>query len=64
MIDTVVSVNLMVGETLKIKKNRLEPDYSRGAKRLCIVSGIYGDELQGQYICYETIRRIMRALQA
>ena len=60
MIDTVVSVNLMVGETLKIKKNRLEPDYSKGCKRLCIVSGIYGDELQGQYICYETIRRIKR----
>lgn len=58
MIDTVVSVNLMVGETLKIKKNRLEPDYSRGCRRLCIVSGIYGDELQGQYICYETVRRI------
>ena len=59
MIDTVVSVNLMVGETLKIKKNRLGTDYPRGdEKRLCIVSGIYGDELQGQYICYETIRRI------
>ncbi|MCR5147906.1 MAG: succinylglutamate desuccinylase/aspartoacylase family protein [Eubacterium sp.] len=59
MIDTVVSVNLMVGETLKIKKNRLGTDYPRkDDKRLCIVSGIYGDELQGQYICYETIRRI------
>ncbi len=63
MIDTVVSVNLMVGETLKIKKNRLEPDYTRGCKRLCIVSGIYGDELQGQYICYETIRRIKNSYE-
>ena len=63
MIDTVVSVNLMVGETLKIKKNRLEPDYTRGCKKLCIVSGIYGDELQGQYICYETIRRIKNSYE-
>lgn len=58
MIDTVVSVNLMVGETLKLKKNRLEPEYTKGCKKLCIVSGIYGDELQGQYICYEMVRRI------
>ncbi|MBR1816689.1 MAG: succinylglutamate desuccinylase/aspartoacylase family protein [Lachnospiraceae bacterium] len=59
MIETVVSVDLMIEEKLKIKKNRLEPDILNGdEKRLCIVSGIYGDELQGQYICYEVIRRI------
>ena len=27
-------------------------------KRICLVSGIYGDELGGQYICGEIIRRI------
>ena len=59
MIETVVSVDLMIEEKLKIKKNRLAPDnLTGGEKRLCIVSGIYGDELQGQYICYEVIRRI------
>jgi len=59
MIETVVSVNLMVEEVLKIKKNRLTPDFPNGKeKRFCIVSGIYGDEMQGQYICYEVIRRI------
>ena len=26
--------------------------------RLSIVAGVHGDELQGQYICYELIRRI------
>lgn len=59
MIETVVSVDLLVEEELKIKKNRLMPDFPTGdEKRICIVSGLYGDELQGQYICYEVIRRI------
>lgn len=59
MIETVVTVDLMVQEQLKIKKNRLMPDFPTGKeKRICLVSGIYGDELQGQYICYEVIKRI------
>ncbi len=59
MIETVASVNLMVEEVLKIKKNRLMPDFPTGSeKRIAIVSGIYGDELQGQYVCYELTRRI------
>lgn len=59
MIETVVTVDLMVEEELRIKKNRLAPDFPNGdEKRICIVSGLYGDELQGQYICYEVIRRI------
>ncbi len=61
MIETVVSVDLMIEEKLKIKKNRLAPDVLTGKeKRLCIVSGLYGDELQGQYICYEMIRKIKK----
>jgi len=59
MIETVVSVDLMVEEVLKVKKNHLAPDFPDGnERRICIVSGLYGDELQGQYICYEVIRRI------
>ena len=59
MIETVVSVNLPVGEQLKIKKNSLTPDHIRGdEKRICLFSGIYGDELCGQYICGEIIKRI------
>ena len=35
------------------------PDVVTGEeKRICLVSGIYGDELGGQYICGEIIRRI------
>ncbi len=59
MIETVASVNLMVEEVMKIKKNRLTPETLTGKeKRICIVSGIFGDELQGQYVCYELLRRI------
>ena len=44
---------------MKIKKNRLTPETLTGKeKRICIVSGIFGDELQGQYVCYELLRRI------
>ena len=59
MIETVAAVNLMVEEVMKIKKNRLMPDFPTGnEKRIAIVTGIFGDELQGQYGCYELIRRI------
>ena len=59
MIETIARVNLMVNEVLKIKKNRLTPDIITGnEKRIALVSGIYGDELQGEFVCYEVIRRI------
>lgn len=59
MIEIVVSVKLPIGEMLKIKKNSLLPDQMNGQeKRICLVSGIYGDELGGQYICGQVIKRI------
>ena len=59
MIETIVSVQLPIKEELTIKKNRLTPNEMHGnEKRFCIVSGLYGDELGGQYICGEVIRRI------
>lgn len=61
MIETVVSANMLIGEVMRVKKNHLAPDFPTGSeKRLCIVSGIHGDEVGGQYICYEVIRRIKR----
>ncbi len=58
-IETVCSVKLPIGETLEIKRNRLAPaDGAEGKKRISIVTGIHGDELEGQYICYEVARRI------
>ena len=60
MIDTVVSVKLPIGEMLRIKRNRLMPDVVTGEeKRICLVSGIYGDELGGHYA--ENSQRSMRA---
>ena len=60
MIQTVVSVGLPVDETLRIRKNRLTPTagLSGGEKRISIVTGTHGDELEGQYVCYELQRRI------
>lgn len=59
MIETVVSVGLPVDENLVVKKNRLQPEVLTGSeKRICIVTGTHGDELEGQYVCYELIRRI------
>lgn len=64
MVETVVSVGLAVDEKLIIKKNRLIPINPTGnEKRICIVTGIHGDELEGQYVCYELIRRIKENIQ-
>lgn len=64
MVETVVSVGLAVDEKLIIKKNRLVPINPTGnEKRICIVTGIHGDELEGQYVCYELIRRIKENIQ-
>ncbi len=59
MVKTVVSVGLPVDEKLKVKKNSLMPESLTGhEKRICVVTGTHGDELEGQYVCYELIRRI------
>ncbi len=59
MIETIASVGLPVDEVLRIKKNRLTPlEEKEGMPRISIVTGIHGDELEGQYICYELQRRI------
>lgn len=59
MITTVASVTLPVEEELKIQKNRIEPEKGTGVgKRISVVTGIHGDELEGQYVCFELNRRI------
>lgn len=60
MIKKVASVGLPVDEILEIKKNRIKSDkkVSGKQKRISIVTGIHGDELEGQYVCFEVIRRI------
>ncbi len=59
MIETVVSMGLPVGERLVIKKNRITPEnVNSDTKRIAIVTGTHGDELEGQFVCYELNRRI------
>ena len=63
MLETVASCALTVGETVTIRKNRLAPkDVSDDMKRIAIVTGVHGDELEGQYVCYELIRRLTRGV--
>ncbi|MCD7735730.1 MAG: M14 family metallopeptidase [Lachnospiraceae bacterium] len=87
MIQTIAKTNMPVDEVLRIRKNRIQPDYhpvlsaSKQAgqpttehaehesqtlsdcspscsRRISIVTGIHGDELEGQFVCYEVARRI------
>lgn len=64
MKKTVVSVGLPADESLRIYKNSLEPEQAAGSgRRLCVVTGIHGDELEGQYVCYELNRRIREQME-
>lgn len=58
MIETVASVEMTIDETYEIVKNHIRPLRNMSGKRLCIVTGTHGDELEGQYVCYEVNRRI------
>ena len=55
MIENIVTCKLNVDEELTIKKNSLK---NGEGKRIAIVTGIHGDELEGQYICYRLVKRI------
>ena len=65
MIETVASVGLPIDEKLMIQKNRLVPAnvLSGNEKRISIVTGTHGDELEGQYVCYELQRRIKENIE-
>lgn len=61
MLENIFSLELPVGESIKLMRNRLAPDNveeTYDMKRISIVTGIHGDEMEGQYICYELTRRI------
>ena len=60
MVETIASVDLPVDEQLMIQKNRIEPINKTGhEKRIALVTGTHGDELEGQFVCYE-VNRIIR----
>lgn len=57
MIQTIVSNALPIDERLLIQKNRLQ--HGDSPKRVCIVTGTHGDELEGQYVCFR-LNQIIR----
>ncbi len=59
MVKQLVSFALPVGENLTLMKNRIMKEGTKDSDpRISIVTGIHGDELEGQYVCYELTRRI------
>lgn len=57
-ITTVSSVALPVDERLMVRRCRYQN--GEGKRRLCIVSGTHGDELEGQYVCFALAQRIQQ----
>ncbi len=60
MIEDIVDLELPVAERLVIRRNRLQnPSQSSATKsegikrppRIAVVTGVHGDELEGQYVC-------------
>ena len=69
MIITIESMNFPVEEKFRIRKHRILPkgytdksDLS-GLRRISIVTGTHGNELEGQYVCYEVSRRIQNSIE-
>lgn len=56
MIKTIVNSELPLAERFMVKKNVIT--HGKGHKRICIVTGTHGDELEGQMVCYEMARRV------
>ncbi|MDP2078559.1 MAG: M14 family metallopeptidase [Sulfuricurvum sp.] len=51
-IEEVLTIELPVGENFRIQRCRYEPLKGKSKKRISVVSGIHGDELEGQYVCF------------
>lgn len=61
MIETVFSTALPIDERLMIRKNVIRN--GKGSKRVCIVTGTHGDELEGQMVCYEMARLVQKDIE-
>ena len=60
MIQNIMTCKLNVDEELTIKKNTLR---GGDGKRIAIVTGIHGDELEGQYITYKLIKTTVQKVR-
>ena len=57
MSENIVSIRLPVGATPRRGKNVIR---NGDGKRICVVTGIHGDELEGQYVCFLLTRILNR----
>lgn len=60
MLEDIVSIRLPVDETFRIRKNVIK---NGDGKRICVVTGIHGDELEGQYVCF-LLSQMLRSQQS
>ena len=58
MTTVIASAGLAVNERIEIRRNRIigKSKEKPSGKRVCIVTGTHGDELEGQYVCAEAAR--------
>ncbi len=52
IVEEVFTIELPVGESFRIQRCRYAQSEEKASKRISIVSGIHGDELEGQYVCF------------
>ena len=60
MKQTVFTAMLPIGESLVVQKNRIGGIRNDGP-RIAVVTGMYGDELEGQFVAFELARRLNEA---
>jgi len=58
-ISTVASVAMPLGENWTVSRCRYSPE-DGGNGRLCIATGVHGDEMMGQLVIYAIAQRIMK----
>ncbi|MCI7767852.1 MAG: M14 family metallopeptidase [Oscillospiraceae bacterium] len=65
MTTVIASAGLAVNERVEIRRNRIKGKGSGAAsgKRVCIVTGTHGDELEGQFVCAETARILTEGIE-
>lgn len=56
MTETIADIALPVDERHRIMRNRIKGGSS--TRRISIVTGVHGDELEGQYVCYALQQRL------
>lgn len=61
MIKTILSTDLPINEQYTLQKNVIS--HGTGKRRVCIVTGTHGDELEGQMVCYLMARHIQQNIQ-